>query len=297
MNLTKFIVVFIIIICIHEFCYADSVSFYLENDFLEKMPDSSTSDGYYSAGESIQYESDKNWGLRLKSQIYTPSDKDSDQPDYSDRPYCGLLYGEYFKKTYCNNYENLYTIGLGVVGPASGGEWLQTEFHKLIKSKPPMGWKYQIYNEPVVQIGYYRTYSLFLNKYIEFRPYAGANLGNYLINAELGNVVRAGWNLPKNFDPVIRSTPRGNFWNNIYAYGFVGGKAYGVARNMSLDGNTFKESIVTVDKEYVVGDGLIGICIGIYNFEITATHIERTHEFQTQTRDSRFDSFQIRWQF
>ena len=277
--------------------YSDSFSLYEENDFLEKDTSGDVTDGFYTQGLQLRYENDANWGLKIGQQIYTPSNKDSDQPQYGDRPYCGWAHAEYFKKLYQENYEQVFEIGLGVVGPASGGEWIQTEFHKLIHSSPPLGWKYQIYTEPTLQFAYYRTYSLFLNKYIEFRPYAGANLGNYLINAELGNIVRAGWNLPKNFDPVIRSVARGSFWNNIYAYGFVGGKAYGVARNMSLDGNTFRESIVTVDKEYVVGDGLAGLCLGIYNFELTFSHVERTREFQSQTRDERFDSFQARWRF
>jgi hypothetical protein len=66
---------------------------------------------------------------------------------------------------------------------------------------------------------------------------------------------------------------------------------------MSLDGNTFQDNVVTVDKEYIVGDGLIGLCFGIYNFEITASHVEKSKEFQTQERDARFDSLQIRWEF
>lgn len=276
---------------------ADSISLYEENDFLEKDAFGSVTDGFYTQGFQCRYENDNNWGIKLGQQIYTPSNKDDPNPQFGDRPYCGWLHGEYFKKIYRDNCEQVFEIGIGIVGPASGAEWVQTEFHKLIKSNIPLGWDYQIYTEPTIQFAYYRTYSFFFGRYVELRPHVGANLGNYLLNAELGATVRAGWNIPKNFGPVVRSVARGGFWNNIYAYGFVGSKGYGVARNMSLDGNTFKESIVTVDKEYVVGDGLIGICIGIYNFEITATHIERTHEFQTQTRDSRFDSFQIRWQF
>jgi len=286
------ITVYLMFLLLTTHVMAGSVSLYLENDCLEKMPDSSTSDGYYTAGESIEYESTGNWGLRLKSQIHTPSDKDSNQPDYSDRPYCGLLYGEYFKKIYKDNHENRYSIGIGVVGPVSGGEWIQTELHTLIRSSPPMGWKYQIDNELVAQIAYYRTYSLFIGKYIEFRPYIGANLGNYLMNIELGNTIRIGWNIPKNFNPTIRSVAD-NFWDNICVYGFVGGKAYGVVRNMSLDGNLFKENTITVEKEYIVGDGLLGLCVGMYGFEITVTHVERTGEFTTQGRDAKFDSLQI----
>jgi hypothetical protein len=279
--------------------YSASLSIYEENDVLEPDGKGSNVDGYYTQGLQFKYENDNNWGIKLAQQIYTPENKDDPNPQYGDRPYAGWLHSEFFKKTYKENYENYYEIGLGIVGPYSLAEEAQIEIHKLIGSHPPMGWKYQLNNEPTLQLAYYRTYSLFVNKYIEFRPYAGANLGNALTDVELGNIIRVGYNLPKNFDPVIKAFKLENksFLDNIYAYGFLGGKAYGVARNIFLDGNTFSDNIVTVDKENVVGDGLIGLCIGIYNFEVTATHVERTDEFKTQIRPEKFDSLQIHYKF
>lgn len=246
----------------------------------------------------MRYENDNNWGLKLAQQIYTPENKDDPNPQYNDRPYAGWIHGEYFKRIFKDNYEDYYEIGLGIVGPASLAEETQTEFHKLLNMALPMGWKWQLNNEPTLQLAYYRTYSIFLNNYIEFRPYGGANLGNALCNIELGNIVRFGYNLPKIFDPVIREFKKEkSFWDKTYVYGFVGGKVYGVARNIFLDGNTFSHNEVTVNKENVVGDGLGGICFGIYRFEFTFTHIERTDEYRTQTRAERFDSIQLRWFF
>ena len=276
---------------------ANQISLYEENDCLEKN-NGDVTDGYYTQGFSVRYEDDANWGLKLSQQIYTPENKDDPNPQYNDRPYAGWLHGEWFKKTFNENYENYYEIGLGIVGPASGGEWVQTEVHKLIKSSPPMGWKWQLNNEPTMQLAYYRTYSIFACEYIEFRPYAGVNLGNALTDAEMGNIIRLGYNIPKNFDPVIRSVKKdGSFMNNTYAYTFVGGKVYGVARNIFLDGNTFSDNEVTVDKENIVGDALLGLCLGVYNVEVTITHVERTKEFETQTRNNRFDSIQLCYKF
>ncbi len=279
---------------------AGKFSLYEENDVLVSDGKGSNNDGYYTQGFQMKYQNYNNWGLKLAQQIYTPENKDDPNPQYGDRPYAGWLHGEFFKKTYEENYENYYEIGLGIVGPASLAEDTQSGFHKIFGMNLPMGWKYQLNNEPTLQLAYYRTYSLFVNKYMEFRPFAGVNLGNALTDVEIGNILRVGYNIPKkDFDPVIHAykNEKKSFWDKVYAYGFVGGKVYGVARNIFLEGNTFSDNIVTVDPNRVVGDGLGGLCLGLYNFEISFTHIYRTDEFKTQTRPEIFDALQISWFF
>ena len=273
------------------------MSIYEENDVLWGV------DGFYSQGLQLSYLNTNNWGLRLGQQIYTPSNKDSGQPQYGDRPYAGYSSLTFFKDYYRdNNAIDSFEIGSGIVGPYSGGEWCQTEIHKLIKSAPPQGWKYQIYTEPIIQLAYYRTYSIFLNKYMEYRPLGGVNLGNALTDAELGTTVRAGYNIPKRFDPIIRvsASPfdeHKSIMDQMFGYGFIGVKGKLIARNIFLDGNTFRESIVTVDKVPLVADFYIGASIGLKYVELTYTHVERSQEFYTQTRANRFDSIQVTYNF
>jgi hypothetical protein len=295
--LKKYILAIIILIYFtSKWACADSVSIYAENDCLEKMPDDSSSDGYYTAGEQITYHNDDNWGVKIASQIYTPSDKNNPLPEYNDRPYAGWLHLDVYQTYYRENKAiDTFTLGLGVVGPASGGEWIQTEVHKLIDSSPPMGWEYQLKNEPTIQLSSYRMYSVFLNKWMEYRPSAGVDLGNARTDLALGNTIRTGYNIPNDFDPVIKKIK--SFQDEFYAYAFVSCNGQLVLHDIFLDGNTFKDNEVTVDKKPLVADFHFGISLGLKYIDVTVTHVERTKEFETQTRDNRFDSIQISYNF
>lgn len=287
----KFIISFIVCLFLAASARCDYISFYEENDVIWRV------DGYYTQGAQLMY-GHNDWGLRLAQQIYTPENKDDPNPQYGDRPYAGWSHVDWFK--HINRRDgaiDIFELGFGVVGQDSGAEWAQTEVHKLIGSRPPMGWGWQLYNEPTLQLGYTRSYLIPICAYADYRPFAAGNLGNVLIDAEVGNTVRVGYNLPRRFDPVIRlSVPRG-FINDLFGYLFFGIKGRLVGRNIFLDGNTFRDSYVTATKEPVVADFYLGASLGLKYLELTYTHVERTKEFTTQTRDNRFDSFQLTYNF
>lgn len=279
------------------FAYSDSISAYYENDMYEQT------DGYYTSGESLAYRSDNDWGLRLAQQIYTPSNKDNPLPEYYDRPYAGWLKLDYYKNVYrANNAIDTYGIGVGMVGPWSLAEAAQTFVHSSLKQHIPQGWQYQLHNEPTLQLVYFRTYSIFLNDWVEYRPSAGINLGNARTDAELSNTIRAGYNIPKRFDPVIhltasRYSDTKSFKDSFYAYFFATVTGMGVARDMFLDGNTFTHDTVTVDKRSMVAEFDLGISIGLKWVDVTVTHVARSQEFTTQTRPNVFDSIQVSYNF
>ncbi|MFC1453661.1 lipid A deacylase LpxR family protein [Verrucomicrobiota bacterium] len=273
---------------------ADKVSLYIENDVLEEE------DGYYTQGTQIKYERDDHWGLKVGQLIYTPSSKSVSEPQYGDRPYAGWLYLNSYKDVYKKNYVNHYELGVGIVGDYSYADKAQIQVHKWLDNMAPKGWRYQLLTEPTIQAACFRTYSFPLYHWMELRPSAGINVGNAIINAEFGACIRMGYNLTKEFDPIIETYRlAGGQEKFTHAYMFIGVNGKAFARNLFLDGNTFRkgDDVWTVDKEYFVADGIVGVCVGIYQFELTFTHIERTQEFKTQPRDNRFDSLQLTYKY
>ena len=102
-------------------------------------------------------------------------------------------------------------------------------------------------------------------------PNLGAGLGNLYIGAHVGAQVRFGWNLPNDFGtslirpgsdtnaPMDEQDPR--FFPLLRRWGihaFMGVDGQYVLRNMTLDGNTFRDSH-SVDKEPFVGALMAGV--------------------------------------
>jgi hypothetical protein len=286
----------VLIFLIPSIIFSDTVSLYFENDTFEHT------DGYYTSGEQISYYNDKDWSLKIAQQIYTPSTKDDSFPDYGDRPYAGWLHFDYGKNIRNEDHSiDTFGIGVGVVGPWSRAELAQTTVHKMFNFSLPQGWKYQIKNEPTLQLSYFKTYSIFINDYIEYRPSAGVNLGNARTDAEIGNTLRLGYNIPGRFDPIIKTssnlilnkTKTRTLFDTFYIYSFISVNGQAVYRDIFLDGNTFVEDEVTVDKKWNVCDIDIGLSLGFEYFDVTITHVEKSQEFTTQTRDNRYDSIQM----
>ena len=94
---------------------------------------------------------------------------------------------------------------------------------------------------------------------IDIIPMGGAMLGNYLIQGQVDAQMRVGYHLPADFGatvllrdfgylPFPQQDGAGSSWG---MYAFAGGGANFVARDLTLDGNTFAHSR-SVDKRPVV---------------------------------------------
>jgi len=116
--------------------------------------------------------------------------------------------------------------------------------------------------------------------------------------ADTGFIARGGWNLPKDFGPCpIRpgwdgqadapSRDAGKTLDGVHFFAGILGS--GVAHNIFLDGNTFRQSH-RVDREPWVGDALAGIGITLGRWQVTYAHVFRSKEFSTQTDRQVFGS-------
>lgn len=241
-------------------------------------------------------------GLEVGQLIMTPADITREVPDPNDRPYSGILYGAWTTQYIRDSaFHGLKLIG-GVVGPASLAEETQRVVHQITRSDEPAGWDYQLKDEPVVNLVYEhrRRFELLPSQDgfgIELIPTAGAMLGNVLIQAQAGAQLRAGFHLPDDFGTTLmRGLGNLPFPHSCRAedrrgqsgvYLFVGGAVNLVGRNLSLDGNTFRDG-PRVEKEIFFPAAEFGISFWSRHFQGTFSYVFWGEEHKGQQGYSQF---------
>ena len=246
-------------------------------------------------------------GLALGQNQYTPINTSTTAPQPNDRPYAAWLYASAAFQVYqpprvfatgTRAIAQLDTleVSVGLVGPGALGRQAQNNFHDVIGVAHAHGWPNQIHNEPGLDLALERKWRLATAHArddwgADFIPHAGVTVGNIFTFASVGAEVRAGWKLPADFGtnligPSSDSNSRRPDWS-IFTFAACDGRA--VARDITLDGNTFRSS-PHIAKEPLVGDVLGGIALGTRRWQFTYTQVERTKEFKGQTKASVFGS-------
>ena len=186
--------------------------------------------------------------------------------------------------------------------------------HSWIGSVDPKGWDNQLHDEPVLNIFFERKWKVLQTRFtrglgFDCIPHMGIAAGNAYSGINLGGEVRFGWNLPNDFGtylirpgsdsnaPLDSSDPRlfrllDRF--GIHLFFAVDGSA--VARNIFLDGNTFRDSH-SVGKKPFVADIIGGIGVIVHRFKITHSYVHRTKEFDTQRDEQHFGAISVSFTF
>lgn len=245
----------------------------------------------------------------LGQNMYTPSEIDIADEQVGDRPWAGFLYGSIGMVSVENNHIDELELTLGVVGPQSLAEQTQKMIHRHVTDSPiPKGWGNQLDFEPGIIVSWQRRWpSLWHYDLGDYRLAAQPN-----INVSLGNIYTyAGTGLMFAFGPYqgyLQDTPprvrpavpgsgyfetpdQGWSW-----YVFAGADGRAVARNIFLDGNTFKDSY-SVDKEYFVRDLTAGIAFTLGDYRLTYSYNDRSDEFKGQKDKSTFGSLTLSTRF
>jgi lipid A 3-O-deacylase len=286
---------------------------------LTEENDTSLSDRNYTQGAKIQFLSSDHtnqnwfsrnvpsigydaprwkWGVDGGHQIFTPEDLSKRTLIRDDRPYAGWLYGGLIfqqRGTNANGTGIMETFRLraGVVGPDSQADHFQVSWHRTFGFDDPRGWRNQLKNEVGGQFVYDRRYRYNWGDVwaVQFLPEGGVDLGNIRIDAHVGGTVRMGYNIPNEFG-FGSSTHDADFGCHVFA----GVTGYAVALDIFLDGNNFRDSH-SVDKHELVGEARIGIAFTTRHVEFTATHVRRSHEFETQNESTGFTSLALTAKF
>lgn len=246
-------------------------------------------------------------GLSLGQNIYTPADTQTTAYQPNDRPYAAWLYLGVAFHIYYPPAEiggtarlDVFEINAGVVGPAALGREVQNGFHDLINEDHAQGWDNQIHNEPGLNLVYERKYRFSTPDArtgwgADFIPHAGLSLGNVFTYANAGFEVRTGYRLPSDFGSnLIRPSGDSNSLRrpplNIFLFAATDGRA--VARDITLDGNSFRDS-PSIDKKPFVADLYAGLSFGTTHWQLTYAQAYRTIEFVGQDSRSVFGSISV----
>ncbi len=241
-------------------------------------------------------DSQHNVGLILGQHIYTPSDIETDQLLKDERPYAGFLYGGLALHSKTPSRLDTMEIVLGLVGPSALGKQAQNGVHRLRSLDLARGWVHQLEDEPVLRCAWQRKWRLWQWRTesrmgADLISGAGLTVGNVRTGINAGGEFRFGFRIPRDFgSDVIRPgagisapLPDGE-QKQIGPFGvhvFGGVQLEGVARNLFLDGNTWRDSH-SVDKKPLVADVSVGVALTIEAFKLTYRHLFRSKEFDNQ---------------
>jgi hypothetical protein len=238
-------------------------------------------------------------GYALGQNMYTPRDLSLADPPPDDRPYAGWLYFMRGVAVETGRQLDLFAIAAGVVGPASYAERTQKFIHKGVSGEDPQGWATQLRNEPGIYATYQRSWRelapvTFLGLHFDVAPHLGGALGNVYTFANGGLTLRYGKDLPRDYGPPrVQPGVLGSVFfeptDRFTAYLFASLEGRAVARNIFLDGNTFKDSR-SVDKEPFIGDLQWGIVLTWHHYRLSFTDVFRTREFEAQSGSEHFGS-------
>ena len=127
-------------------------------------------------------------------------------------------------------------------------------------------------------------------------PTPAPALGNVQTYANTGGTVRLGLRLPSDFGvqlirpggagstPIDDLDPRLSPSQNWSAFVFTAVDGRAVARDIFLDGNTWRDS-PSVDKEPFVGDFSYGVGLIAGRWQLTFAEVQRSREFKTQVEN------------
>lgn len=260
----------------------------------------------------------RRFGISVGQSIYTPQNKAASVLLDNDRPYAAWLYVGLSLQTVRFDAskevpdairQDLWELDLGVVGPWALGRQVQNGFHALIGDDQSNGWRHQIHNEPGFNLTFERRWRVgrykLINHPLKLRfdmvPVAGFTLGNVNTYATAGGIVRIGENLANDFGPprIRPSLPGSESIDPESEFGwylFAGASGEAVLRNITLDGNTFRNS-ASVDKKPFVGNLTAGLALFVGRSRLTYTYVLRSKEFDGQKGFDQYGALTFTQQF
>jgi len=291
---------------------------YSENDSPYYKPNESTDENRTNAaGVSLHYRPD--WardiandvpggtsfgpadyaaGFVIGHEIFTPEDITIARPQPNDRPWAGYLFvGLFWQRVRADrSMMDHVQVDLGMVGPATQADSLQTTVHSYLNSPKPRGWDNQLPNEPTVNVKVHRQWRVLSGTVSTFNPnfrydvlpLAGASAGTVRREARAGVTGRFGWKVPENFGPgrleqVSGGTGEENRGFAAYVFGRATGRA--VQHDLFLDGSEFHDS-PSVDREPLVGELQAGVKLryraALWQMDLGYGQTIRSRQFQEQ---------------
>lgn len=281
----------------------------IENDATSTLK--GTSDQYYTSGLRLGYTSGTNavpdvlaglgraaWGdgvqrisLDISQSIFTPRDTQISPPNLRDRPYAGYLNATLGLLHDSDHARSLMAVTLGVVGPSALGRMVQNGFHDIIGDTPNRGWSAQLKDEPAIELLVERTYRLPIAQFhgieTDALPALTAGVGTVRDYVQAGVSFRLGQGLDSDFGaprmrPGLSGSDAYTPTRPLAWYVFAGADGQGIARDVFLDGSTFRGGGPSVDKRPYLGEVQAGLAAMFYGVRVTYTQTWQTESFKGQ---------------
>ena len=236
--------------------FRNQISTKVDNDFFTL----SHVDRYYTSGLFAAYQtaltlnSNQNkvekrlFSAEIGQEIFTAYSVRNKDPQKIDRPFAGYLFVKAAMSYLYKNEQKLsFAINLGVIGPASGAERFQRNYHSLFAFARPNGWQYQISNLLVINAS--GSYSLPIlkspgeNRSFDLTADSYANLGTAFNGAGAGLMLRTGA-LEKlfqseSYNARISSKEKTEFERNNELFFYTKPMLNYVLYNASIEGSLF----------------------------------------------------------
>jgi len=247
---------------------------------------------------------ENNVTLTLGQGMFTPDDWQRSEPDPLDRPYAGVLAVGITYNGRNDDSMRATTLNVGVVGPSAGAEQAQDFVHDLLGDEKFRGWDHQLRDEPVFRILHQRLRKWDLTRGARMTDaivHYGGSVGNLASFANAGVELRFGRGLPDNFGTGMWLATGENTAPSrmpLYArrssiHGFVALDARYVLRDITLDGNTWRDSPSVERKDFVADIG-VGFAVQWNGWKMTFARYFRTKEFDGQIWDTELGSITLR---
>lgn len=231
--------------------------------------------------------------VEVGQEIYTPR-RDGPVPVPGERPYAGWLYASGTARVLSHHAERTVGVELGVTGPPSLAETVQTGFHEAAGLWQPLGWRGQLAFEPAVAVraggarllaeehsGGVRVATL--------APRWEAAAGNLLTGARAGVEARVGYGVPHPWAGPSRGDPR----VAVFATGAVRGDW--VVRNLFLDGNTFRGG-PRVDRIPLVAETEVGAGVRAGGVALAFRVVTRGREYTSEPDPHRYSTISLTYE-
>ena len=264
-------------------------------------------DGLMDEAQKLQHSGTKQYNVSIGfgQALFTPKDTDISTLQRHDRPYAAHLYG--FLALHAKQAMMMDTgeVTVGIVGPSAQGETAQNEVHRFRGMETAKGWHNQLRDEPTLMLTWTRNYRVNPNAGAvgwgwDILPYHSLTAGNALTQATAGTELRYGWNLPRDFgtsvirpganidaptdNPALQRKSDDWGW-----YVFTGGEGRAIARNIFLDGNTWRSSH-HVTKNNFVAELNAGVAFIVGGVRVAYNHVYITEEFSNQSGGQNYGS-------
>lgn len=239
-------------------------------------------------------------GTTIGQIIVTPTEIIEPIPDPNDIPYSGLLFIHQVNVRDFTHYADKTSVTLGILGPSARAGETQKFVHRMIGSDKPMGWDYQLKDEPVFQISRGRIFRSWAseNSHMDYLWGGDVKLGTIESSVNIGMMFRYGEQMASTYSSALLSEDRSTnpIALNEGWYVYAGARLSYVFNLIYLDGNTFKDG-PSIDYDRVQLNGSLGLTYAWQDFSVALAlnNIELKSSSTSRTNLKKYGSLTFIW--